>query len=364
MKAAVLFYPGGRLEVVDVELPRLAEDEVLVRLAFSGVCRSDYHVAAGEWNADLPLILGHEGAGVVEAVGSQVRGLESGDSVILSWTPYCRRCYFCVRGEPYLCETYSSGELLAGRGQFTLNGESVARFAAVGSFAELAIVHESAAVKVRGDMPLDKAALIGCAVPTGIGAVLNTAEVRPGATVLVIGCGGVGLSIVQGAHLVSASMVIAVDVNQSKLELARELGATNVLDPARVSVHEEVMALTSGRGIDVAFEAIGISSMIELAIDVVRPGGKAIVVGQPADGDLARIDAHRLSDRGKSLIGCNYGSARPSIDFPLIVDMYLSGRLQLDRFVSQTRPLGEVNEAFEALAKGEVARTLLTLDPR
>jgi len=361
MKAAVLFESGAPLEVVDVRVPDLAEDEVRVRLAYSGVCRSDYHVVAGEWKPRFPVILGHEGAGVVDAIGAQVHGVAVGDSVILSWTPFCRRCYFCLRGESFLCEAYASGELLKGRAPFQARGESVLRFAAVGSFAEVAVVHESAAIRVPPEMPLDKAALLGCAVATGVGAVLNTAKVPAGSTVLVIGCGGVGLSVVQGARIASAARIIAVDTSAAKLVMAREMGATDTVDARDGSVRDVVAEITHGRGVDYAFEAIGISGQTTLALQLVRAGGTAVLVGQPADGDLIMVDGHHLSDRGKSLVGCNYGSCRPPLDFPRLADLYLSGRLEIDRLVSQVRPLREVNEAFRVLASGESARTVLDL---
>jgi S-(hydroxymethyl)glutathione dehydrogenase/alcohol dehydrogenase len=361
MRAAILESRGASLEIASVTVPDLADDEVRVRLTFSGVCRSDYHVLAGEWRSTYPVILGHEGAGIVEAVGSAVRDVGVGDHVILSWTPYCRRCFFCLRGETFLCDAYASGDLLRDRAAFLFDERPVARFAAVGSFAEVAVVQETAAVRIPPEMPLDKAALLGCAVATGVGAVLNTARVPAGSTVLVIGCGGVGLSTIQGARIASASRILALDTNEAKLALALKMGATDVFNVSAGDPGDWVGQITGGRGVDFAFEAIGIGRQIELAVELVRAGGTAVVVGQTADGDVARIDGHRLSDRGKALIGCNYGSSRPPIDFPRLVDFYLSGRLDLDPLVSRSRPLVEVNEAFADLATGEIARTVLEL---
>lgn len=361
MRAAVLRRPGDVITVEDVEVPDLSADEVRVRVAYSGVCRSDYHVLAGDRpDAAMPVILGHEGAGVVEQVGAAVRHIRPGDRVVLSWKPYCRRCFYCVRGEPFLCQ--ASGELTAGRTPFLLDGEPVARYAMLGTFAEVVVAHESAVVPVGDGIPLDRAALIGCAVTTGTGAVWNTARVPAGSTVLVIGCGGVGLSAVQAAAATGAARVLALDPQPAKRALARKLGATDVLDPADDDVAGLVAAATEGRGVDYAFEAIGLPAQIAAAVRLVRPGGTVVVVGQPADGATVPLDGYDLSDNAKQVIGCNYGSCRPTVDFPLLVNGYETGRLDLDSLVAGIRPLAEVNEAFEQLATGETARVLLQTD--
>lgn len=361
MRAAVFHRPGEPITVEDVEVPGLLPDHVRVDVAYSGVCRSDYHVVAGERpDARLPVILGHEGAGVVAEVGDRVDHLRPGQRVVLSWKTQCRRCFYCVRGEPYLCQAASDGTVTSGE-DFVFSGGTVDRFAMLGTFAEQVVTHESSVVPIGDRIPLDRAALLGCAVTTGTGAVWNTAAVPTGASVLVIGCGGVGLSAVQAAAATGASHVLALDPQPAKRELASRLGATGTVDPGTDDVRAVVDAVSDGRGVDYVFEAIGLPEQIALGLDVVRPGGTVVVVGQPADGATVPVDGFDLSASGKRLVGCNYGSCRPDIDFPLLAEMYLRGDIDVDAMVSGIRPLNEVNEAFGQLASGEVARVLLRL---
>lgn len=363
MRAAVFHGVGEPITVDDVDMPDLLPDEVRVNIAYSGVCRSDHHVVAGDRpDTKMPVILGHEGAGVVDRVGAAVDQVRPGDKVVLSWKAHCRRCFFCVRGEPYLCQAGADGTLTAGREDFTIRGTPVARFAMLGTFAETVVAHESAVVPIGDGVPLDRAALIGCAVTTGMGAVWNTAGVPAGASVLVIGCGGVGLSVVQAASIAGAASILALDPQPAKRELACRLGATAAVDPAADDVRAEVLAVSDGRGVDYVFEAIGLPEQIAQGLRLVRPGGTVVVVGQPADGAMVPLDGFALSDSGKGVIGCNYGSCRPSVDFPLIADMYRRGRVDIDSMVSGIRPLTEVNEALEQLASGEVARVLLSCE--
>lgn len=367
MRAAVFTGPERPIEVQELAIEAPHAHEVLVRLYYSGVCHSDYHVVLGEWTMPTPMVLGHEGAGVVEQVGEGVRDVSVGDHVILSWTPNCRRCSYCVSGQPQLCEVasataYAHGTMLDDTTRLSLGGDAVYSFLAVGSFAEYAVVPETGAIRIRPDMPLDKASLIGCGVMTGVGAVINTAKVPVGATVLIIGCGGVGLSAVQGAVLSSARRIIVADISDAKLELAKKLGATDTVNSARGDLLEAVRELTDGNGVDYAFEAIGLSNTIEQAYEAIRPGGTAVVVGQVAEGETISIDPYVMSDREKTLTGSNYGSSRPSIDFPKLVELYMNGKLRLDEMVSAHLPLEQVNEAFALMANGSAIRSVLDLN--
>ena len=364
IKAAVFKERGRPLEIEELSLEAPKAGEVLVRLAASGVCHSDYHVVLGEWTSPTPIVLGHEGAGVVEAVGEGVTSVRVGDHVILSWTPYCRSCLYCLSGRLNLCEvvtkTAYASVFFDGTTRLQRNGKRVYSYLGVGSFGEYAVVAETGAIPIRKDAPLEKAAIVGCAVPTGIGAVVNTARVEPGASVLVIGCGGVGLSAIMGAALTSALPIIAVDLVDSKLQLARRLGATETIKASGEERVDAVRELTGGRGVDYAFEAIGLAATIETAYEAIRPGGTAVVVGQVAEGVRASFDPLVMSDREKTLTGSNYGSCRPPIDFPRIIDLYMAGKLDLDAIVNQTIALESINDAFTVMGEGEVARSVIT----
>jgi S-(hydroxymethyl)glutathione dehydrogenase/alcohol dehydrogenase len=364
MKAALLEKPSQPLEIVDAVIEDPRPGEVLVKLAASGVCHSDYHVVLGEWTSPMPLVLGHEGAGIVEAVGAGVTSVAPGDHVVLSWTPSCGSCRQCLSGRPSLCEvaaeTAYASVMLDGTTRIKQGGRDVYSYLGVGSFAEYTVVQASAAVKVRKDAPLDKAAIVGCAVTTGIGAAINTVNVRPADSVLVIGCGGVGLSVMMGAALVSGMPLIAVDLRDDKLELARRVGATHTINSSTADVVEQVRELTDGRGVDWAFEAIGLRQTIELAYETLAPGATAVVVGQVPEGVKASFDPFVMSDREKRIVGSNYGSCRPALDFRRILDLYMDGKLDLDALVNRSIALDQVNEAFAAMAEGEVARSVIT----
>lgn len=366
MRAAVFHGPGQPLTLETVRIAPLAAHQVLVKLAYSGVCHSDYHVVKGEWTQPTPMVLGHEAAGVIEAVGDGVASLQVGDHVILSWAPSCGDCFYCHSDQPELCEralvtALERGTGLDGTSPLSMGDQPVACYLAVGSFAEYVVASERGAIKIRPDMPLDRAALIGCAVATGVGAVTNTAKVPVGSTVLVIGCGGVGLSVIMGASLVSATTIIAADVHDSKLAVARRLGATHLVNVGSGDLVDVVRVITAGRGVDYAFEAIGRSASIEEAFEATRPGGMTVVVGIAPEGHTITIDAYSLADRQKTIRGSAYGSTRPAIDFPKLVDLYMSGKLDLDALVGETTDLDHVNDAFEEMGRGESVRTLIKL---
>ena len=366
MRAAVFRRVGRPIEIEEVEVAEPGPGEVLVKIAASGICHSDYHVVLGEWSAPVPLILGHEGAGVVEAVGEGVEGLQAGDRVVLSWCPSCRRCAFCVSGRPQLCSmaaatTYQS-VMFDGTTRLRQGDDPVHAFTAVGSFGEYAVVPDSGAVRISSKVPLDRAALVGCAVATGVGAVVNTARVPAGASVAVLGCGGVGMAILQGAALVSAWPVIAVDVAEGKLELARSLGATHAVNASAQDVVQAVSEVTAGAGVDFAFEAIGLAATIEQAAAMLAPAGTAVLVGQAPEGVKVTLDPLLISDREHRIIGCNYGSCRPAIDFPRILALCMSGSIDLEAMITRRMRLDEVGDAFEAMRRGESVRSLIVHD--
>ncbi|RRQ80001.1 Zn-dependent alcohol dehydrogenase [Streptomyces griseofuscus] len=364
--AAVFRAPNEPLTVERVTLPSTPPPgEVLVRLRASGVCHSDLHVVVGEWEVPAPMILGHEGAGIVESVGEGVTTLKQGDHVVLSWTPACRRCRYCVSGRPVLCDMVSrhSANHLSfdGRSRITsVGGGDVYSFAGLGTFGQYTLVPESGAIAIRDDAPFAQSALVGCAVTTGVGAAVNTARVRPSDTVLVLGCGGVGLNAIQGARLAGARQIIAADIFDERLRQARVFGATDLINNGRESLADRVRELTDGRGVEIAVEAIGLPRTIEAAYDVLARGGTAVVAGQVADGMRISIDPFVMSDQELSLIGSNYGSSKPDSDFPLLIDHYMNGRIDLDSLVTRVIELKDINEAFDQMKRGIGIRSVIT----
>jgi S-(hydroxymethyl)glutathione dehydrogenase/alcohol dehydrogenase len=363
MKAAVLYEARTPLVVETVDLDDPKEGEVLVRMASAGVCHSDYHVMKGEWSMPLPMVLGHEAAGVVEKVGAGVSQVKPGDHVILNFRPNCGWCRYCAIGRPVLCNGADTLRWVMFDGTVRLHkgSQDIHHFARTASFAEYAVVPQSGAVPVRPDMPLDKACLVGCSVMTGIGAVINTAKVPPGSSVVVIGCGGIGLNVIQGAALAGAERIIAVDVLENKLAYAREFGATDIIDASPGDTVARIQDLTDG-GADYAFEAIGNSRTILQAYESTRLGGVTTIVGMAPEDDQVTINALSIPRTEKVIMGSWYGSARPWVDLPKMVDLYLSGRIKIDPLISRTYRLEEINPAYEALEKGEVARSILVFD--
>jgi S-(hydroxymethyl)glutathione dehydrogenase/alcohol dehydrogenase len=361
MRAAVFQAFNEPFTVEEVELAPPRQGEVRVKLAASGVCHSDLSIQRGILPMPPPRIIGHEGAGVVEEVGPGVTAVAPGDHVILCWMYPCGHCRECGRGRPVHCEvalaTMMSTGTYDGTTRFKVKGQDIPHW--VGSFAEHTVVPESACVKIRPDAPLDKACLVGCGVMTGIGAVLNTAKVEEGATVAVFGAGGVGLNVIQGALLAGASKIIAIDLLDSKLALAREFGATDTVNASKAEPDAEVRGLTGGRGVDYAFEVIGNPKVIAQAYLSLARGGKCVVVGAPPVASEVTVPAFPFSMEEKWLIGSFYGSARFHYDMPRIVDLYMSGRLKLDQLVTRKFPLRDINQAFAAMEQGEVARGVI-----
>ena len=352
MKAAVLREVNKPVVIEDVQIGQPGPGQVLVKTAASGVCHSDLHFIDGAWPIGLPVVLGHEAAGVVEQVGEDITYVQPGDHVVLLFVPFCGSCRDCMTGRPYLCV-----EGRKQQGTLRIGDQDVAAFASMSSFAEYMVVPEGGVVKIRKDVPLDRAALVGCGVMTGVGAAINTAKVQPGTTCAVIGAGGVGLNVIQGCALAGAERIIAVDVHPNKLEMAREFGATHFVDASKENAVAKVHELTGG-GADYAFEVIGLPETITQAFDMVRRGGEAIVVGMAPLGSTASISAPAFLME-KVLRGCCYGSTRPRYDMPRLIDLYMAGKLKLDELVSRTYPLDGINDAFEAMKNGEVARSVI-----
>jgi S-(hydroxymethyl)glutathione dehydrogenase/alcohol dehydrogenase len=361
MRAAVLYGWNEPFKVEDAELQPPRQGEVRVKLAASGVCHSDVSIQRGLLPMPPPRIIGHEGAGVVQEVGAGVTSVAPGDHVVLSWMYPCGHCLECGRGRPAHCEialgAMMSGGTYDGTTRFRVGGQDIPHW--VGSFAEETVVPETACVKIRKDAPLDKACLVGCGVMTGVGAVLNTAKVEPGASVAVFGAGGVGLNVIQGAVLAGAEKIIAVDLLDAKLALAREFGATHVVNAGTREAEGEIRGLTGGRGVDYAFEVIGSPKVIAQAFAALARGGKAVVVGAPPFGSEVTLPAFPFSMEEKSVIGSFYGSPRFHYDMPRIVDLYMAGRLKLDQLVTETFALADINRAVEALERGTVARGVI-----
>ncbi|WP_235736401.1 Zn-dependent alcohol dehydrogenase [Nocardioides alcanivorans] len=357
-RAAVLQTSPGELVLHDIVVDDPAPDEVLVRTVAAGVCHSDLHFMHGVMPHPVPTVLGHEAAGIVEAVGSAVHDLAPGDHVVECLSVFCGRCEFCLSGRPAICTKAGLGRPAGAPPRLRLGDEPMTQFLNLSSFSELALVHRNALVKIDDRMPLDVAALLGCGVLTGLGAVFRTAGVRPGETVAVIGCGGVGLSALHGAELVSASRIIAVDTDPAKLALAKEFGATDVVDASQVDPVAAVRELTGG-GVHHAFEAVGLAATTQQAFSMAGRGGTATVVGMIAPGEQVSIPGIELLVE-KKLQGSQIGSNQFITDIPRYVDLYLAGKLRLDRLVSRSTDLDGINEAYQRLAEGGVARQLIT----
>jgi S-(hydroxymethyl)glutathione dehydrogenase/alcohol dehydrogenase len=361
MRASVLFEQGRPLSVEELELAPPRQNEVLVRMVASGVCHSCLHAADGSWKGvPVPIVLGDEGAGVVEEVGSGVEGLTPGDPVILSWAPTCGRCHYCVIGRPNLCERRQPGRgvLPDGTTRMSLRGRPVYHYGHVATYASQTVVHESCAIRIDKNMPLDRAALIGCSVMTGVGAVINTAAVPAGASMAVFGAGGVGVNVVQGGALVAAHPVIAVDVRPARLEHARALGATHTVDASREDAPAAIRRLTR-LGADYTFVAVGDTRAVTQAIDALAPGGTCVLIGVPATGATLPLDVRPLVTAERVIRGCSYGSARTREDLPRLVSLYLAGKLKVDELITHRYGLDEANEGFRALAAGELGRGLI-----
>ncbi|HZQ87887.1 MAG TPA: Zn-dependent alcohol dehydrogenase [Acidimicrobiales bacterium] len=364
-RAAVLTGLEQPLEIrTDVEVEAPHAGEIKVRMAASGVCHSDLSMQNGTMMSAMPIVLGHEGAAVVEEVGEGVTNLEPGDHVIISWVPQCGDCFFCNRDQGYLCENASAalatGGLLDGTTRFTSQGAPLFQMAASGTFSEVSIIPAIGAVKIPDDVDMKIAALIGCGVLTGAGAAMNTADIKKGDTVAIVGCGGVGLNVIQGARIMGAGEIIAIDMNETKLQMAKEFGATATVNASQTNPVSAVMDMTAQRGADVAFEVIGLGDTIDQVITMTRRGGQAILVGVPRMDVMLQLPAFfGVVLAEKTIKGCWYGSSNVQKDVPKLLDLYKKGELKLDELISRTITLDQVNEAFDAMKTGEVARSVI-----
>jgi S-(hydroxymethyl)glutathione dehydrogenase/alcohol dehydrogenase len=376
MKAAVFHGAKQPLTIEDVEIDKPQDREVLVRTVASGVCHSDLHFVDGFYPFPTPAVLGHEAAGIVEEVGKAVTYIKPGDHVICCLSVFCGYCEDCMSGHPNRCSNRAATQRAkTDKPRLSIKGAPMRQFADLSTYAEKMLVHENALVKIGNEIPLDRAALIGCGVTTGMGAVLNTARIEPGSTVAVFGCGGVGIAAIQGARIAGARMIIAVDQFENKLAMAKRFGATHTVDASNTDAVAEIQKLTSpavadepvveglggAGGVDYAFEAVGVKKLAEQCFDAIRPGGTATIIGMIPVGQKVELDGPKFLTERK-IQGTNMGSNRFRIDMPRYIDYYLQGRLNLDDMISRRGKLEDVNEAFRAMKAGEVARTVLMFE--
>ena len=363
MRAAVLRETGAPLQVEDVELDEPKTGEVLVRIEAAGVCHSDLHYMIGDLPAKLPIVVGHEGAGFVEAVGPGSRHpLSVGDRVAMLWRPRCGECEACVAGNPVLCRfgrvLATTNGLMDGTTRLHVGGERVHHLMGVSCFAERVVVSETSALKVPDGVPPEIAAISACAVITGVGAVLNAVHGAAGRPLAVFGAGGVGLAAIMGAALIGAHPVIAIDLDPVKLELAQRVGATHVVNAGEGSVVDRVLEI-SGDGVPWMIEAVGRPETMRQAVECLRPAGTLVAIGLSSAGANVPVPINDLVQRQKRIVGSLYGSSNPRIDLPRIFALYLAGRLPLDELIGSRRPLAEVNDAYAELRTGGVGRTIL-----
>lgn len=364
MRAAVLNEIPGDLIIEDITIDTPGPGEVLLQTVNAGLCHSDLHFMDGQWSRlPLPSVMGHESAGIVQAVGPDVDYVKQGDHVITCLSLFCGNCERCLTGRPNLCaNSAATGRAKGAAPRLSRGDTAVGQFARLGGFAEEMLVHQNAVVKIREDMPLDKAALIGCGVTTGVGAVFKTARIEPGSTVCVVGAGGIGLSAIQGARIAGASRIIAVDLGQAKLETAQTCGATDVIDAGKVDDPVAAVKEMTGGGVDYAFEAIGRKETVEQVWKMSRTGGTSVVIGMMPFGEKIEITGYEFIMQEKTLKGSNMGSNAFRVDMPRYCDMYLDGRLRLDEMISHNLSLDEINDGYELMRTGKSNRAVISFD--
>jgi S-(hydroxymethyl)glutathione dehydrogenase/alcohol dehydrogenase len=362
MKAAIFHAPHQPLTIEEVDIDEPQDHEVLVRIVASGVCHSDLHAIDGLWPQPAPAVLGHEGAGIVEKTGRAVNYVQPGDHVISCAMVFCGQCEDCLAGDQHLCNNRAATKRpKGGRPRLFQGPRKIYQEAELSTFAEKMLVHENALVKITHEMPLDRAALIGCGVTTGLGAVLNTARIEPGTRVAVFGCGGVGIAAIQGARIAGARQIIAVDQFESKLAMAKRFGATHGIDASQTDAVKAIREMTGGRGVDYSFEAVGNTKLARQCFEAVRRGGTATIIGMLPVGQCVEIEATQLLPERK-LQGSMLGSMCFRLSMPRFVDYYLQGQLNLDDMITRRGKLEDVNEAFRAMRAGEVARSVLMME--
>jgi S-(hydroxymethyl)glutathione dehydrogenase/alcohol dehydrogenase len=357
MRAAVLTALNEDLQIEEITEPALGAQEVRVEIGASGVCHSDLSAQNGTLPVMPPTILGHEGTGRIVEVGSEVSGVKVGDRVLASFTPACGHCFFCLNQQTHLCET-TFQVYMAGRGT-RADGSPITAMTGLGTFADVMTAHEYSVTKIETDLPDEQVALLGCGVTTGVGASLNTAKIQPGSTVAVIGCGGVGQAVIQGARIAGAARIIAVDMVELKLKTAEQLGATDLVNPNDGDPVAQVQNLTGGRGVDYALEVIGIDATMQQAYQMARRGGTAVIVGAAHPTAQIPIGAFDIFFQEKTIKGSYFGSAQFRRDFPRFINLVETGRLDLGSMVTRTCSLDEVNDAFRAMQAGEVIRSVI-----
>lgn len=357
MKAAVCYEFGKPLVVEEIEIDPPPAGAVKVKLAACAICHSDIHYAEGAWGGTLPAVYGHEAAGVVEDCGPGVGSVKPGDHVVVTLIRSCGSCYFCAQGEPHICETKFPLDKTSPL--HAKDGSPIHHGLRTSAFAEYAVVDKSQVVAIPKALPLDSASLLACGVITGLGAVVNTAKVPAGSNVAVIGTGGVGLNSVQGAALCGARSIIAIDLADDKLETAKAFGATDTVNPKETDAKDAVRALTEGRGADYVFVTVGSKAAIEQSLGLIRAGGTVVIVGMPAVGVKAELEALDIPDMGQRIIGSKMGSTRLQVDVPRLVELYQQGRLKLDELITGRYALDDINEAFAAVNRGEALRNVI-----
>jgi S-(hydroxymethyl)glutathione dehydrogenase/alcohol dehydrogenase len=362
----VLRETGAPLDVIEVDLQGPGAREIEVAVAASGICHSDLSVQRGVVRVPLPVVPGHEGAGTVTRVGAQVTEVAEGDHVVLSWVPSCGTCHWCTREQAFLCaagqRAADAGRLLDGSTRIHHAGEAINQMSSLGTWAERVVVPVQSAVRIDPGVPLELAALVGCAVLTGVGAATRTASIRQGDTIVVFGCGGVGLNVIQGGRLAGAEQIVAVDTNPAKLTLATRFGATATIDAAQHDVVDAVRELTDGRGADVVFEVIGLQLTIDQSVKATRRGGETVLVGVPDRDATVPMRALGLVYGGRTVRGCWYGSSLPSVDVPRLLDLHASGQLELRDLISAEITLDDINRGLDDLASGTATRSVIRFD--
>ncbi len=360
MKAAVHYEANTPLKIEELDLDPPRTGEVRVKMAAAGICASDYHIMTGSASLPTPVVLGHEGSAVVEEVGPDVTSVSPGDRCILSFVSNCGHCRLCRSGSPQLCDTNAEtvATLFDGTTRLSKGDTRIYQMAKIGVFGEQAVIPEQACYVIPPEVPVDVAALMGCCVTTGVGAVINTPAARPGATVAVFGCGGVGLNVIKGAKLMGATRIIAVDVYDHKLEFTYKFGATDVINSREKDPVEEIKHLTGG-GVDLTFDSFGSTNTTAAAVNALRKNGTAVLVGLAPMGDTAPIDMVHLVRYQKTLVGSYYGSASPHETFGKLVNWYLAGKLDVEELITRRYRLDEINEGFDALARGEDGRGVI-----
>ena len=363
MKAAVLRNVKQPLSIEEISIDNPNINEVLVETKASGVCRTDLHYIEGNYSHQLPVVLGHEVSGIVKEVGDGVKYLKKGDTVVGCLSIFCGRCERCLEGKPALCLRDPIWDLSRNTDEKTKlykQNETINQFLRLSSFAEMMLVHENSLVKVDPEIGYEQLALLGCGITTGLGAVLKTAQINPGCTVAVIGCGGVGLNVIQGARIAGALRIIAIDTVENKLQMAIDHGATDIVNATSQNIVEQIIKITNG-GVDYSFDAIGAKITVEQSYEIIRPGGTATVVGLIPQGVKIELDGGGFIDE-KKIQGSCMGSNQFRTDIPRYIELYKQGRLKIDSLVSQTLKLKSINQAFEDMKTGEFARSVIVFE--